>query len=239
MNEAAFDAATGEEGREDLRVMIAAGVAIDLGAAAELGAEHDERGGEEATLGEVFEERGKGHIEFRARALRGLPRCCCACPSRLWRLRCSECLSRRGDGRAGSPGRICCRRIFPQGVGFVIEAEGFEVGAGHDGDGFLVELGVALHAGGLKTLAEARVELVEHGEALLHHVGTGVALANIANRPRDRGWAAASSWRGRSRCPHSGWRFTHTLEGRVLWLAPRKFCAQAPMLGCWMVPRCS
>ena len=70
----------------------------------------------------------------------------------------------------------------PQLGGFIIEAEGFEVRAGHDGDGFLVELGVALHAGGLEAFTEARVELVEHGEALLHHVGTRITLRILQTR---------------------------------------------------------
>ena len=65
--------------------------------------------------------------------------------------------------------------FFLQGIGLIVQTECLKIGAGHDADRFVVELRVAFHLGGLETLAEAGVELVEQHETLDHVFGGGVA----------------------------------------------------------------
>src|SRR6185369_6844635 len=65
VDEAALDAAAGEDDAEDLGPVIAAVGGVDLRRATELGGDHDERGGQHAALVEVVDERGERLVERR------------------------------------------------------------------------------------------------------------------------------------------------------------------------------
>ena len=51
-----------------------------------------------------------------------------------------------------------------------------QIRTGHDADRLVVELSVGLHPGGLEAITESGIELLQHGQPLLHQFGSGLAF---------------------------------------------------------------
>ena len=176
MDKSAFDSASREQGREDLGMVIASAVVIDLRTAAELRTKDDERAFEETTGLEIREEGREGDVEFRSLLRDLFLDVVVHVPAASGDLDIADPFFDETTCEQEALAELVVAVAGPQLLRLLIELERLEVGARHDRDRLFVELRVALHRGGLESLAESRVELVQHREALIHHFGRDFAL---------------------------------------------------------------
>ncbi len=157
-------------------MVIATAAGVDLGTAAELGAEYDEGAFKEAFGFEVTQEGREGDIEFSSAFGEAFVDVIVHVPAAGADFDKTDAALNEAAGEDAALAEFVAAVGVTQRIRLFGEAEGFEIISTHECEGLIIELGVGFDVAVGKLATEAGVDLIEEGEAFLEDVLRDVCL---------------------------------------------------------------